>query len=73
MILKPKIGYALFKTIEILKIKQKAFVLLLIKRPHFFETPGTCLGCDVDKVNQKPMTSYVTESKFISSVLIKVY
>ena len=36
-----KFGFYLCKTKEILKIEQKAFVLLLIKRRTFFGTPGS--------------------------------
>ena len=41
LISKSKSGYALFKIEEILKIKQKKIVLLLIKRRYFFGTPSS--------------------------------
>ena len=44
---KPKSEPYLSKTQEILKIKQKAFVLLLIKRRTFFGTPGRFHGIRV--------------------------
>ena len=40
MILKSKLGYAVSKIKEILKIKQNAFVLFLIKYQYFFGTIG---------------------------------
>ena len=39
--LKCKLEYALSKIEKILKIKQKNFVLLLIKQQYFFGKPGT--------------------------------
>ena len=41
MVSKSKLGYALFKIKKILKIKQKNFVLLLIKRRYLSGTPDT--------------------------------
>ena len=40
LVSKSKLGYAQSKIKEIIEIKQKTFVLLLIKRRYFFVTPG---------------------------------
>ena len=46
LVSKSKLRYAFSKTREILKIKQKTFVLFLIKRRHFF---GTLCRCQSSK------------------------
>ena len=48
MVSESKLGYALLKADESLKIKEKTFVLMLIKQRHFLEGAPDKLAINVD-------------------------
>ena len=51
---------------NVMKIKQKTFVLLLIKRRYFFGAPGG-KGCIEEESEMKEMRRNLGSSKFLKS------
>ena len=71
IISKSKLGYSLSKIKEILKIKQKTFVLLLIKRRYVFETAGMMIRCILTELLQcKVYEKYLWQCFFLTLMCI---